>query len=116
MKPLLAITALSLSGGLVILFFCGGQAPSWLLRFECAAFAVGAVAYGCGGFAFPVPEWSASDLVKGVVYVHLGVVTMFIPANIACAALLIGMGMRCIMGEIRSPAATPGGSSRIEGD
>jgi hypothetical protein len=113
MKPLLGLTALSLSGGLVILFFCGGQAPSWLLRFECAAFAVGAVAYGCGGFAVPIPEWAASNMVKGVVYVHLGVVVMFIPANIACAALLIGMGMRRIMGEIRSLSPTPDGSSRI---
>lgn len=90
-------TILGLLAGTSLLLIWGGEAPGWLLKLECLAVMLAALAFGFTQYNMHMPQWLRDDSVRGVTLVYLGVGVMFVPLNFLASAFLIGQGARLVM-------------------
>ena len=95
---------------LACLLLRGGQPPTWLLKGEVVVIVGGfSLVYGFTAFSPRLPAWLRYQEVRGVVLVALGCGALFVPSQIICSALLVGIGARLVMTSGPKPPSAAGG-------
>jgi hypothetical protein len=100
LKKLMAV--IGLLAGSSILLVAGTDLPAWLLKIECMAVALSALAYGYTAFSPSLP-WLKHDSVRGVAMIYAGCAAMFIPLNFLVSAFLLGAGIRMVTRSAITP-------------
>ena len=98
------MTLIGLFAGTLVLVVAGSDLPAWLLKLECTAVALSALAYGYTAFS-PSHPWMKQDSIRGVAMVYAGVAAMFIPLNFLASAFLLGCGIRLVTRSAIAPIA-----------
>ncbi len=99
------MTVIGLVTGTLVLVIAGSDLPALLLKLECMAVALSALAYGYTAFSPSLP-WMRQDSVRGVALVYAGVACMFIPLNFLASAFLLGCGIRLVTRSAIAPIAS----------
>jgi hypothetical protein len=81
---------------LLLLLALAGPPPPWLLAVELALFTLGALVHGFTGHTVRVPAWVMSTPFRGVVFIALGLMVVYVPIQFVLSAYLLGSGARML--------------------
>ena len=101
------IVCLGVIFGLMATLVVAFGLPAWLLKGEVLIIFTFSIVYAFTAYAPKLPAWMMCPELRGVTFVALGGIALFLPPQIYISAYLVAVGARLVMGNFRPSSPPP---------